>query len=449
MLSSTTPSRVSPSATASRASPPTTSGEDDVTQESESSSVQTQQTGTSSRLLVNEGIEYHKKGKSENALKSFQLALKSQLLNTEGDHPLVANTLSNIGSVYLQMGRLYLAAESLTGALGMLNRLRKLCQTDEEKATVPLAGVLNNLGTVFFLRGEIDRSLEYYRGAINDATSVGGSNKKELANALHNIGRLSCLRKDWATCLDMLIASLRIEEELHGKDDILLVDTLDLIGFAHLSTNSLDDAMVTFAESLSIVHSHCGLVHEKVATALLNVGMVMERQGRLENSLQAFSTAQDVFKRVGLGDEHRGVRAANSSVVRLTRLHQMKKHGESSHFALGGSEVESQRQEQVDVNDRRSKAKSKSPDDSARDSLLNLSSRTSLDIFLQDEDDFDSQGDCEDENNQQLECRDSREDAEYAEYREDPGWEENFSIVDSRDSDSIESIGIHIDRDFI
>lgn len=434
-----------------RASPPFTSGEDE-THGSESSSVKTQQTGTSSRLLVNEGIEYHKKGKYESALKSFQLALKSQLLNTEGDHPMVANTLSNIGSVYLKQGRLYLAAESLREALRMSNRLRKTCRTKAEMATVPLAGVLNNLGTIYFLRGDMERSLEYYRGAVSDATSLGETNGKEVANALHNIGRLSCLQKDWATSLDMLKASLRLEQELYGKDDISLVDTLDLIGFALLSTNSLDDAMVTFAESLSIVHAHCGLVHEKVATALLNVGMVMERQGRVENSLQTFSTAQDVFTRVGLGDDHRGVRAANRSIVRLTRLLQLKTDGESSHTTLKKSETESQRQEQFHADDRHSRAQSRKPDDSARYAVLNLSSTSSLDVFLRDEDDDDGDGrrDGDDNNHLQLERRASPDNAAgYTEYREDPGWEQDFSIVESRDSDSIESTGLHVDRDFI
>lgn len=433
--------RVSPTTTSSRASSSVVSGEDE-TQESESSSVKTQQTGTSSRLLVNEGIEYHKEGKYANAIKSFQQALKSQLLNTEGDHPMIANTLANIGSVYLKQGRHYLAAASLGEAFAMMNRLRKTCKTKAEKAMIPMAGVLNNLGTVYFLRGDNKRSLEYYRGALNDARNFGGSSKKEVANALHNIGRLSSLEKDWGTALDMLNASLRLEQEIYGKDDITLVDTLDLIGFAHYSSDSLDEAMVTFAESLSIVHANCGLVHEKVATALMHVGMVMERQGRLEDSLQTYSTAQDVFQRVGLGSGHRGVRAATCSVNKLTRLIQLKIHDESGQTTMTSVESKAN-QGNAGLDSKQPRTQRISEEDAVKKSCVVPSNAASFDLVQRDDDNEegdDVEGD-DDDHETPLESKESTDHIEYTEYREDPGWEQDFSILDSRDSDSIPSEG--------
>ena len=88
-------------------------------------------------------------------------------------------------------------------------------------------------------------------------------------------------------------------------------------GFAHFSTEAYDAATVLFAEALSIVHSNCGLVHEKVATSLLNVGMVLERQERLEEALHTFSTARDVFERIGMADTHRGADVAAESIAQI------------------------------------------------------------------------------------------------------------------------------------
>jgi tetratricopeptide (TPR) repeat protein len=295
--------------------------EDTSTQLSESSSVQTQQMGTSSRLLIKEGITYHQKGQYSMALKSFMSALKAQMVDRPKDHPFVANTLANIGSTYLRQGCHQNAAESLHEAKEMVQRLRNQCKTKKEMSEFKLSGVLNNLGTVYFLQGNNKLSLEYYREALKDARAHCAS-KKEVTNALHNIGRLCALQKDWDASLNMLNESLRMEKELYGKNSMAVVDTLNLIGFVHFSTEAYDAATVVFAEALSIVHSNCGLVHEKVAISLLNVGMVLERQGRLDEALHTFSTARDVFERIGMDHNNRGVRVAQESIDKISAVLQ-------------------------------------------------------------------------------------------------------------------------------
>jgi tetratricopeptide (TPR) repeat protein len=305
----------------SRSTVSTVVEEDTITQFSESSSVQTTQMGTSSRLLVNEGIAYHQKGLYSMALKSFFSALKSKMIDKPKDHPFVANTLANIGATYLRQGCHQKAAEALNEALEMMQRLRNQCNTTTEKSEFKLSGVLNNLGTVYFLQGNSKLSLEYYREALKDARAHWSSSK-EVTNALHNIGRLFALQKEWDASLNMLNESLRMEKELYGRNSMAVVDTLNLIGFVHFSTEAYDAATVVFAEALSVVHANCGLVHEKVAISLLNVGMVMERQGRLDEALHTFSTARDVFERIGMGNDHRGVRVARESIDKISAVLQ-------------------------------------------------------------------------------------------------------------------------------
>jgi tetratricopeptide (TPR) repeat protein len=303
-------------ASSSRSTSSTAAEEDTSTQFSESSSVQTQQTGTSSRLLINEGIAYHKKGQYSMALKSFLSALKSQMIDRSKDHPFVANTLANIGSTYLRQGCHQQATEALHEAMGMMQRLRRQCKSKKEMAQFKLSGVLNNLGTVYYLQGDHKLGLEYYRKALNDSRAYGAS-KKEICNAMHNIGRLGVLDQDWEAAVSMLSECLRMEKELYGNQSMVVVDTLNLIGFVHFSNEAYDAATVVFAEALSIVHSNCGLVHEKVATSLLNVGMVLEHQGRLKEALHTFSTARDVFERIGVYGDHRGARVARESIENI------------------------------------------------------------------------------------------------------------------------------------
>jgi tetratricopeptide (TPR) repeat protein len=312
--------------------------EDETQMSGSGCSAQTQQAGTTSaRLHILEGIGYHKNKQYAKALQLFNTVLKSQLLHTNGDHPFLAITLANIGSVYLRQGQYQYAEESLKMALVMIRRLRILpdkrcCDEEEEEEEegmmivpkVPsLTGVLNNLGTVKSLQGNHRDSLEYYWGAHGDST------RREISNSLYNIGRISFLLKDYSVALRMLNASLRLERQLHGEESVKVVDTLHLIGFVYLSSSSstndnnklLDAAMIILTEALLITTTHYGSVHEKVAISLLNVGIVLEKQGRLEDALRSFNTAHDIFTKIGPTEySNRGMSTAIRNVNDIQEL---------------------------------------------------------------------------------------------------------------------------------
>ena len=293
-------------------------------------SAQTQKTGTTTTMalvLNKDGIGYYEKGKYANAMKSFNSFLKSQMLRrTEDDNPLVAKTLANIGSVYLRQDRYQHAIQSLENAVRMMRRSKNNAQ-QKIPTNVPLARVFNNLGTAKFLKGDHKASLECYWEAVRDAKKYSGrSNKKELANSLYNIGRISVLQKDYSMALKTLNESLCLQKKLHGDTRIELVDTLNLIGFVHHSIGVCDRAVFVFTEALSIVTACFGSVHEKVAVSLINVGMVLEKEGDLDEALRCFSTAQDVCEKVGLNETnttmYTAIRSANDIRRELAALAQ-------------------------------------------------------------------------------------------------------------------------------
>jgi len=300
-------------------------------------SAQTQKTGTTTTMalvLNKDGIGYYEKGTYANAMKSFNSFLKSQMLRrTEDDNPLVAKTLANIGSVYLRQDRYQHAIQSLENAVRMMRRSKRNHETNKNneqqkiQTNVPLARALNNLGTAKFLKGDHKASLECYWEAVRDAKKYSGrSNKKELANSLYNIGRISVLQKDYSMALKTLNESLCLQKKLHGETRIELVDTLNLIGFVHHSIGVCDRAIFVFTEALSIVTACFGSVHEKVAVSLINVGMVLEKEGDLDEALRCFSTAQDVCEKVGLNETnatmYTAIRSANDIRRELAALAQ-------------------------------------------------------------------------------------------------------------------------------
>jgi tetratricopeptide (TPR) repeat protein len=306
-----------------------------ATQTSESGcSSQTEKTGTTAKTAtlthIKNGVGYYKNGNYGNALKSFNSVLKFQMIRrTEDDNPLLANTLADIGLIYLRQDRHENAVEVFENAVRMMRRSKIKHETNDDGENVqtdaPLAGVLNNLGTAKFIQGDHQASLECYWEAVKDAmTNDGGSNTKELANSLYNIGRISVLHKDYSMALDTLNKSLRLEKRLHGEKSIEIFDTLSLIGFSYYSTGKFDQAIFVFTDALAVATACLGSVNEKVAVSLINVGMVLEKEGDLDEALRCFSTAREVCKKAGLdeknGTMHTATRSANdilrkSSVV--------------------------------------------------------------------------------------------------------------------------------------
>ena len=297
--------------------------------------------------LIECGVEHHDCGEHEKALKAFRAALKAQKLSLGDEHLCIAHTLGNMGAVYLKQGRLFLASQALEEAIRMKLKFR-IAEDDPKHSKIYLGDILNNLGNVAYLRGDYTTSLKYYKTTLKDARRFdkqrekdcrddsneeeetrSDDNKnqeqkyllhKEVANALHNIGRLHIHQNEWDAALSVLTECHRMEEALYGADNIRLASTLELIGFVHFSSSNLDAAMTYFSQALPMHRNAHGPLHEDVATCLLHIGMVQEATGDVKDAWEIFTKSRDIFVRVGVDFSHRGLKAARRSIASIEHL---------------------------------------------------------------------------------------------------------------------------------
>lgn len=279
--------------------------------------ISNEQQRISARQLVKAGVAQHMDGNYDEAIKSFQAALKAQILHYGADHLMVAHTYANIGAVYLKQGQLDLAGEALHKSLETKEQLRALCDDENARRKISVADVLNNLGNLAYRQGNFMQSMQFYRQNLRELRGREAPADKDLANALHNMGRLHVIRKEWDAASSILTQCQKVEEELFGPKSLQLADTLELIGYVHLSNRCYDNAMIAFSEALSIHQRHLGAVHENVATALINVAMVMEGQGSLKNACHTYATARDVFRKLGVPEDNRSLQVASRSYESL------------------------------------------------------------------------------------------------------------------------------------
>lgn len=286
--------------------------------------------------LIESGVNYYNEGEFEKSLKAFTTALKTQRVTVGDDDICIALTLGNLGSVYLQQNNLDEAERVLQESLEIKKRIAP---------EMIVADTLNNLGNCANLRGEYEASLIFYEEALDDIRAKKGQRADEI-NALFNIGRLEIQRQHWTKAMLALNEACRMAREHYGTNHVFVAQTLDLMGFAQLSTSKLDSSMVSFTGALAIYRRLYGPMHVEVANSLFNVGMVREAKGDLADAWEAYTTARDLYARLGTENEHPGYTTVRRSIANVERaiakqnqLRLVSKHKNCGRPSSGKSDI--------------------------------------------------------------------------------------------------------------
>jgi Tfp pilus assembly protein PilF len=211
--------------------------------------------------------------------------------------------------VYLQLDNIDEAEKVLGESLEMKRRLAP---------EMLVADNLNNLGNCANLKGEYEKSMNYYKQALEEITSKEGGLGDEV-NALFNIGRLEIQRRNWNEAMNSLNQACRLAREHFGTNHAFVAQTLDLMGFVQLSTKNMDSAMVSFTGALAIYRRIHGPMHLDVANSLFNVGMVREAKDDLADAWEAYTTSRDLFARLGTDPDHPGFLTVRRSIANVEK----------------------------------------------------------------------------------------------------------------------------------
>lgn len=186
------------------------------------------------------------------------------------------------------------------------------------KPNLIVADTLNNLGNCANLRGDYEKSLEYYKEALEDLRRKCG-HPEDLSNALFNLGRLEIQLERWDSATDLLSEAWRLSREIYGPNHAYVAQALDLIGFVQLSTMDLDAAMISFTKALGIFRRLHGPLHLEVANSLFNVGMVREAKGDLADAWESYTTTRDLYTRLGTDPSYPGFVTVVQSINKIEK----------------------------------------------------------------------------------------------------------------------------------
>jgi tetratricopeptide (TPR) repeat protein/CHAT domain-containing protein len=191
-----------------------------------------------------EGFEY--------ALQVFEdaLAIQSDVAGTESWH--YANTMLNLGELYLRVPDLSMAERYLIEAIEIFHSL------DMEQAEpifrLPVGygfGPATEASVAFTLpglEGEVDKT-EPSKPQLHLAVN------RYLTNALHNLATLYQQQGDFRKAIPLYEKTLDIKNRIYVEEDPILTNSLIELGWVHHSVGNYAVAKSIYSEALQNIHS--------------------------------------------------------------------------------------------------------------------------------------------------------------------------------------------------
>ena len=160
--------------------------------------------------------DYHK------ALRYYQRALHSAMVQEGEKCEHVATSYNNIGSVYSSQGDYPKALEMHQKALDI--RLEVLGANHPDVATS-----YNNLGSVYHSQGNYPKALEMYQKALGIWLDVLGANHPSVATSYNNMGLVYKSQGNYSKALEMYQKALGIWLEVYGENHSEVATLYDYI----------------------------------------------------------------------------------------------------------------------------------------------------------------------------------------------------------------------------
>ena len=263
-------------------------------------------------ILYNMGLLYLRRGqvKDEAAKECFVRALHLSRSSSSRSPVSIVGIMHNIGYIQYKNSKLEEALSTFNEALQLFRPIHATT-TDNEK--IQLAATLNCLGVIYFHlpKSDTSRALEYYNKSLEIRNQVFscGSDNQDVATTLNNIGRVYYIKGEYDHALAKYLEALRIRRTLLGKDHLDVAATVYNAGQTFHQQGQLDKALKYYQEFMRITVPKLGQNHRDVSVMLKCMAQIYHEQKNYEKALKLYEEALTV------GGQALGVHAEVASIL--------------------------------------------------------------------------------------------------------------------------------------
>ncbi|MCA9650259.1 MAG: serine/threonine protein kinase [Myxococcales bacterium] len=205
-----------------------------------------------------------------------------------------------------------------------------------------LAAVLDDIGAVHVVRGELDEAIALHRESLRLKELSYGPDHPQVAASLRELGSALSHAERYDEALEQFERGLAIDRATRGEHNRSVAVALDDIGRVLRRQGKLGEAIEHHRRALAIWEAVLGDPHPDLAVSLLNVGYTLVAAERFEDALVELRRALAMFEAT-VGPSHPYIVYASNSVastlIDLGRYDEARPHLERV-LAIEGLEVD-------------------------------------------------------------------------------------------------------------
>ncbi len=191
-------------------------------------------------------------------------------------------------SILYQKGCLFFLEGDLDKSLSFFERSLKLYEQLDNKQKS--ANTLSNIGVSYTIKGDHNRSFDYYQQSIKIREEIG--DKTGLAESYRNYGVYYHHKEEFHLSFEFLRKGLALREEM--GDQIGIAQTLNTLGVVKGKTGDIKGALDDFIKSLAI-SEEIGNVQD-TPTSLLSIGIIYSKMGELNKALEYYQASLKLYE---------------------------------------------------------------------------------------------------------------------------------------------------------
>ena len=239
--------------------------------------------------LSNLGVTRGTMAEHESALDLHRraLALRERALGVE--HPAVATSLSELGVQLRELRRFDEAVVILERALSIREASLTPGHPDIVKA-------LNNLASVRTVRLERDEALRLYLRAKSLLLADPAGDRRMLAKILYNVGLIQLYKRDFEGARESNERAAEIFEEVLGPAHMNLAYALEGLADALTGLGRVDETLPLWARALEIRRAALGPDNPEVGRCLSRFANLQRKRGAFDEALALDARAVEIFE---------------------------------------------------------------------------------------------------------------------------------------------------------
>ncbi|CAF1320867.1 unnamed protein product [Rotaria sordida] len=235
--------------------------------------------------------EYARENMAEysKALSSYEQSLEIRKIALPSNHPDLAQSYNNIGSVYRNMGEYSKALSSYQESL----EIQKIALPPNHPS---LAVTYNNIGLVYNYMDEYSKALSYYEKDLEISKKTLPPNHHELATSYNNIGGIYDKMGEYSKALSSYEQSLAIYKIALPTNHPDLAISYNNIGMVYDNMGEYSKALSSYEQSLEIRKIALPPNHPSLATSYNNIGLVYHHMGEYSKALSSYQQSLEIKK---------------------------------------------------------------------------------------------------------------------------------------------------------